>query len=117
MSLEAAPGPFLTFGPSEEREYGSIRLFDQATAGSGQLPFLYSQFIVAPGSTSRRDQHEVLEVWVILSGAGKLLYDGGEYQVGPGDVVHFDSLRVHQVVNEGVEEMRVFSFWWRRDGS
>lgn len=114
MDPEATPGPFLPFSAPEEREYGSIRLFDPAAAGSDRLPFSYSQFIVAPGSTSRRDQHEVLEVWVILSGAGRLLYDGGEYEVGPGDAVHFDPMRVHQVVNEGAEEMRVFSFWWKR---
>jgi mannose-6-phosphate isomerase-like protein (cupin superfamily) len=114
MSGEISLNPFLTFRQSEEREYGSIRLYDSAAAGSDQLPFLYSQFVVAPGSTSRRDQHEVLEVWVILSGSGKLLYDGGEYKVGPGDVVHFNSMRVHQVMNEGPEEMRVFSFWWKR---
>ncbi len=114
MESETTPGPLLTFRPPEEREYGSIRLYDDAATGSGQLPFLYSQFVVAPGSTSRRDQHEVLEVWVVLSGVGRLLYDGGEYAVGPGDVVHFDSMRVHQVVNDAPEEMRVFSFWWKR---
>lgn len=114
MDSEAAPDPFLPFSAPEEREYGSIRLFDPSAVGSDSLPFSYSRFIVAPGSTSRRDQHEVLEVWVILSGTGKLLYDGGEYEVVPTDVVYFRPMRVHQVVNEGTEEMRVFSFWWKR---
>lgn len=116
MESDAALGPFLPFGPPEDREYGSIRLFDAtATTMPDRPPFLYSQFTVAPGSTSRLDQHEVIEVWVFLSGTGKLLYDGGEYAVKPGDVVQFSSMRVHQVVNEGTEDMRVFSFWWKRD--
>ena len=117
MTSDSSSSPFLPFAAAEPREYGSIRLFDAAAEGPAGLPFKYSRFLVSPGSASRRDQHEVQEVWVILSGHGKLLFDGGEFSVKPGDVVHFGSMRTHQVENEGAGDMEIFSFWWKRDGA
>ena len=104
--------PFLPFGAPEDREYGSIRLFDAASEPALTLPFRYSRFTVAPGKTSRLDQHAVLEVWVVLAGAGTLRTDGVESPVTEGDVVHFTSMRVHQVTNNASENLEVFSLWW-----
>ncbi len=107
--------PFLPFRPTEAREYGSIRLFDAASATTAALPFRYSKFVVAPGNTSRLDQHEVLEVWVILAGTGTLKTDGDESPVAGGDVVHFSSMRNHQVTNTGPDNLEVYSFWWKNE--
>lgn len=115
MEAEHITNPFLSFSPPERREYGSIRLYDETAEASGALPFRYSRFTVAPGRTSNRDQHEVLEVWVVLSGQGKLTYEEGEFQIIAGDVVHFRSNKVHQVRNEGSDDLSVFSFWWKHD--
>lgn len=117
MMSDSLSSPFLPFGALEQREYGAIRLFDATSQATAGLPFKYSRFLVSPGSTSRLDQHEVQEVWVILSGKGNLLFDGGAFSVKPGDVVHFSSMRTHQVENEGTEDMEIFSFWWKRDGA
>jgi mannose-6-phosphate isomerase-like protein (cupin superfamily) len=114
MNFPASATPLLPFKPTEPREYGSIRLFD-STSVPPSLPFSYSRFTVNPGQISRKDQHEVLEVWVILSGNGRLIYDGGEYAVKTGDAVQFETLRVHQIVNESSEDLTVFSFWWKRE--
>lgn len=111
MNPDSSSSPFLAFRSSEDREYGSIRLFNPEEMPAG-LPFLYSRFIVTPGSTSRRDQHSVSEMWIFLSGKGTLLLDGSEFNVKQGDVVHFASMKVHQVVNESTEDMEVCSFWW-----
>ena len=117
MASDSSSSPFLPFRATEEREYGAIRLFDDTSETTAGLPFKYSCFVVSPGSISRRDQHEVQEVWVILSGSGNLLVDGSLFRVKPGDVVHFDSMRTHQVENDGAGDIEVFSFWWNRDGA
>jgi mannose-6-phosphate isomerase-like protein (cupin superfamily) len=115
MEAEPIPNPFLSFGPPQNREYGFIRLFDETAEAFGTLPFRYSRFTVAPGRTSNLDQHEVLEVWGVLSGRGKLTYEGSESQISAGDVVHFRSKKVHQVRNDGSDDLSIFSFWWKNE--
>lgn len=105
--------PLLPFAPEAAREYGSIRLFaSDAPAG---LPFRYSRFVVEAGRSTHVDQHKVLEVWIVLSGEGRLLYDGREFAVRTGDAIQFDSLRPHQIVNDSTAELRIFSFWWSNE--
>lgn len=113
MEPDTSSEPFLPFRPPEDREYGWISLFSEERKPDG-MPFLYSRFVVLPGRTSRRDQHEVEEMWVILSGTGKLLLDSSEFEVKPGDVVHFASKLSHQVVNQSSAQMEVISIWWQR---
>jgi mannose-6-phosphate isomerase-like protein (cupin superfamily) len=107
--------PVLPFAAAENREYGFIHLFDPVDELPRSLPFRYSKFTVAPGKTSRPDQHEVLETWVILSGEGRLFYDGRTLLVKVGDVVRFESQHVHRITNDGGADLTVFSFWWTRD--
>lgn len=112
MDPKNSASPFLPFGPPADRDYGSIRLFDETSDQTRVLPFKYSRFIVKPGQTSRLDQHQVLEAWVIVAGAGVLAVDGVESPVTCGDVVHFTPMRSHQVTNPGPHDLEVFSFWW-----
>ena len=112
MNADDLNSPFLPFGPKADREYGSIQLHHDGDL-PGELPFRYSRFVVAPGNTSRLDQHEVLEVWVVLSGNGTLRVGGIESRVTAGDVVHFRPMRSHQVTNDGPGNLEVFSFWWK----
>jgi|tagenome__1003787_1003787.scaffolds.fasta_scaffold20983622_3 mannose-6-phosphate isomerase-like protein (cupin superfamily) len=115
MTSDGSSSPFLPFGSTEERPYGTIRLFDSAAEITARLPFQYSRFIVSAGSASRLDQHKVQEAWVVLSGKGSLLFDGNRFNLKAGDVVHFESMLTHQVENDGTEDMEIFSFWWKGD--
>jgi len=105
--------PLLPFTPEAFREYGSIRLFGPDAPAT--LPFRYSQFTVEPGRRTQVDQHKVLEVWVVISGNGRLIYDGQEFAVQAGDAIQFDPSRTHQIVNDTPAELKVFSFWWSNE--
>src|ERR1700730_5301809 len=75
-------------------------------------PFRASRFVVAPSHSTKEDIHDVVELWTIASGHGKLLYDGGEYAVSEGDVLHFPSQKRHQVVNDADVPLVICSQWW-----
>ena len=107
-------GPVMLFVPLAERNYGSIELFDETFVTMNRLPFRYSRFHVGVGQQSNLDQHDVLEVWVILLGSGKLLYDGAVFPVAAGQVVQFGPQKPHQVSNDGATDLVVFSFWWEQ---
>jgi len=113
--MNAAASPFLPFHADENREYGSIRMFDADAEPLSNLPFRYSRFVVAPRLASRRDQHKVLETWVILSGSGTLVVDDRSFEVNACDVVHFQSMQTHQIMNHGTIGIEIFSFWWERE--
>jgi mannose-6-phosphate isomerase-like protein (cupin superfamily) len=104
--------PHLMFVAGAERPYGSIELLNEAAAAAKSLPFRYSRFRVAPGRQSSLDQHDVLEVWIVVSGSGKLSYDDGTFPISAGQAVQFASGHPHQVLNDGTSDLVVFSFWW-----
>lgn len=78
-------------------------------------PFCGSFFNVNPGAESPVDQHEVLEVWLVISGAGELFVgDSTEAKsIQMGDVVKFDSFETHRVKNNSNEVLKMISLWWK----
>ena len=78
----------------------------------GEAPFEASCFIVAPGSTTDPDRHDVREIWFIAGGAAEVYVDEQSYQVKAGMAILFQPQQVHRLYNSGTEPVRVFSAWW-----
>ena len=58
---------------------------------------------VPPQASMDRHSHETEETYCVLSGAGKLLHDGGEQDVGAGSFIYMPPWCVHGIVNTGTE--------------
>lgn len=79
---------------------------------SAALPFKASRFTLQPGTMSERDEHEVLELWILQGGSGVLYSGDTAIVLSPGDAVFFSSLVPHQVVATSTEPLKVLSIWW-----
>lgn len=101
--------PRLGFLEPETEGEMVVHLFDLAGV---QAPFKGSRFTVEPGGTSPVDTHQVQEIWMVAAGRGELSYDGRSFRVEPGDVVHFEAMKPHQLHNDGDATLVVFSVWW-----
>lgn len=107
--------PALSFLPSELYDHAMV--VDEIDFGHAKdqpiSPFKGSKFIVYPDETSPLDVHDVKECWFIASGSGILTYEGElKKAIQPGDVLLFDSQQSHKVLNNGTEDLVVFSVWW-----
>ena len=105
----------ITYGAAERMPSGMV--VEEAPAApvtqGPEWPFRTSRFSVPHGARSELDQHEVVEVWMVRSGAG-IVYSGGTATaVGPGESVFFPSMVPHQVETTSAEPLEVFSAWWR----
>lgn len=75
---------------------------------SGDLPNLtnFSQARFAPGQTARGHAHQDMsEVFFVEAGSGKILINGTEYPLVPGNCVAVEPEEVHEVINSGGEEL------------
>jgi len=85
---------------------------DFAEVGPGRVPFAGGRFIVAPGSTSKPDTHDVTECWMIARGKGRINYDGVDYPVEAGDYLFFEPRKTHFLHNDGDEAVVIYTVWW-----
>lgn len=109
--------PALSFLPAEI--YGDSMVVDEidfvVQEGNTVAPFKGSKFIVYPGETSPLDLHEVKECWFVAAGTGVVNYcDETKTSVKQGDVLFFDSKKSHEVYNNGIENLLIFSVWWSK---
>lgn len=81
------------------------------------FPFKSSRFTVEPDGSSPPDKHSVAEMWIIVEGAGELLYDDRSFQVKAGDAVYFEPFHTHQIRNRSSHALKVLSFWWQQQCS
>lgn len=88
----------------EEAEFTAV--------GEGRVPFAGGRFVVAPGSTSKPDTHDVTECWMIASGRGTINYDGVDYPVDAGDYLLFEPRKTHFLHNDGEETVVIHTVWW-----
>jgi mannose-6-phosphate isomerase-like protein (cupin superfamily) len=79
---------------------------------SSVAPFSFAVFTVEPGCASPADTHAVREIWLVVSGTGELTVDGTASRVSAGDAVYLESMRTHQVRNDGDLPLLVHSMWW-----
>ena len=97
-----------------EPEIGSavVEEFDMSPARLRSTPFKMARFTVAPGATTDVDVHDVQEIWMLAAGQGTVIYEDTAVELGPGDVVHFESRKPHRFRNDGSTESLIFSVWW-----
>ena len=64
---------------------------------------------VPPGNSIGEHRHGDgdEEVYVIVSGRGRMLLDGAWFEVNPGDVIHNAPGGQHALVNSGQETLRI----------
>ncbi len=85
-------------GPKRERG----GLVSHILLQEGDLPdvgFTATWVDVAPGSRQRPHYHPSEQFYVVTAGRGRMLVDGEEREVGPGDLVYLPSGAVHGIEN------------------
>jgi len=88
---------------------------------SGALPFARAPFevarwMVAPGEANDLDMHASREVWLVISGEGRVSWADQSATIRAGDAIAFDAKVAHQVRNTGSEPLRAFSVFWKQAG-
>ena len=62
--------------------------------------------VLTPGSSVGIHTHEdSSEMIYVLSGSGRMLIDGGEERLGPGDFHYCPKGHTHSFVNDGAEDL------------
>jgi methionyl-tRNA synthetase len=68
---------------------------------------------VAPGRGSDPHQHDEIETFVIVAGAGDLVVDKKRYPVASGTVIQFEPFETHFLENTGEDDLLFATFYWR----
>lgn len=82
------------------------------TRSPHQPPFEVNYFQLQPGDATPKDRHEDVEIWIVLSGEGRLIYDEQEVILKANDAVHFMPMKFHQVFNVGAGPLLICSLAW-----
>ena len=65
--------------------------------------------ILPPGNASSFHSHDAeSETWIIVAGEGEVRVGDEREPVGPESVVHLPRSVMHQIINTGREELRMF---------
>ena len=88
----------------ERNRLRSHFLLDAGDLGSRNLAVTWVD--VAPGADQKSHSHEDSEqVYVVVSGSGRMTVAGDEERVGPGDLVFIPPATDHSIVNDGDEPL------------
>lgn len=102
--------PRVAFSPMK-MVYETIRVHE-ADFHHSMPPFDMIYFQLDAGDATPKDRHGEAEIWIILSGSGKLIYDDHETRLQAGDSVHFAPNHYHQVFNDGSDKLLICSLSW-----
>jgi mannose-6-phosphate isomerase-like protein (cupin superfamily) len=76
-------------------------------------PFELARWTVAPGTANDLDVHRSREVWIVVAGAATVVWDDNETKrLQPGDIMAFESLTPHQLINDGLVPFVAASVFW-----
>jgi len=96
--------------------YETIRVHEADFRNSQHTPpFDVIYFQLAAGDSTPKDRHDDVEIWIVLSGNGRLIYDDQESLLRTHDIVHFAPNRFHQVFNEGQDALLICSLSWKKN--
>ena len=97
----------------ERNRLRSHFLLDAGDLGSRNLAVTWVD--VSPGAEQKSHSHEDSEqVYVVVSGSGRMTVAGDEEHVGPGDLVFIPPATDHSIVNDGDESLVYVSAMPRR---
>ena len=69
--------------------------------------------ILPPGKATSNHEHEKeVEVWLIITGMGEAIVGDEKAEVGPESAVFIEPKKMHQLVNTGEQELRMFWVYW-----
>ncbi len=81
----------------------------------------FSHVVISPGGCSRPHYHPVAEEsYYILSGEGRMLVNGVEHKLLPGDALLIHTLEIHQIFNDSDKELEFIAVCapaWTPDNS
>ncbi len=108
------PPAHIEYQIPERSESGMV--VEEATPAAG-WPFTAARFEVPPGATTELDVHDVVELWMVRNGTGRVTSGDTTMEIAPGAMVYFASRVPHMVTNTGIDQLQLFSVWWREPGS
>lgn len=98
---------------SEKMVYESIRFYQADFSHTKHVPpFDMICFQLEVGDSTPKDRHDDVEIWIILNGSGKLVYDDNESFLSKNDMVYFEPNKFHQIINVGQEPLLICSLSW-----
>ncbi|MBL4648006.1 MAG: cupin domain-containing protein [Gammaproteobacteria bacterium] len=110
--LHNVQSPRISFAEEEQlTEHVSVYPFALAKINC-QAPFKITLFTIAPQQLTPIDQHDVVEIWTILSGYGELYYENNVVLAKACDIFYFSSQKQHQIKNTSAEIMKIQSIYW-----
>ncbi|WP_179956744.1 class I tRNA ligase family protein [Amycolatopsis anabasis] len=68
---------------------------------------------VSPGTASLPHQHDEIEAFVIVAGAGEIVVDGKRHPAEAGTVAMFEPFETHVIENTGTTDLVFADFYWR----
>src|SRR6266700_1653581 len=102
-----------TYSAAALRESYGIDVSAVDMGPAGQLGVGAAWARVPPGARSVANQHDEIETWVIVAGAGEAIVDAERHPVSPATVVQFEPFETHFVENTGETDLVFASFYWR----
>lgn len=84
---------------------------------AGELPNLtnFSQACFPPGQIATAHAHQdMCEVFFVAAGSGIIKIDGKEYLLEPGSCIAVETGEVHEITNNGTEEL-ILTYFGLRD--
>ncbi|HEY4996380.1 MAG TPA: cupin domain-containing protein [Solirubrobacteraceae bacterium] len=97
----AAIEPFQTLDGSEIREWAG------AVSAPARNQSLAEATIPVGGATTAHFHRLTEELYLITSGRGRLVIDGEEREIGPGDCALIAPGAVHKLYNIGEQQLRI----------
>jgi len=105
-------------GPTGEHVYEMLGAPEHIGGAKGHS---FSHVVISPGGASRPHYHPVAEeTYYILSGEGRMLVDGLEHRLVPGDALLVLPPEVHQIFNDSQSDLEFIAVCapaWSPDNS
>lgn len=84
----------------------TVREYFGKAVGPAGVRHSLARIAIAPGKASLRHFHPAAEEsYFVLSGTARMVVDGEESRLGPGDGVFIAPKREHQIINDGGEDL------------
>ncbi|MEO6700906.1 MAG: cupin domain-containing protein [Jatrophihabitantaceae bacterium] len=77
-----------------------------------RTPFEGAWAVLEPGAATTPHAHHEHEIFIAASGTATITSDGQLRPFNAGDTAYLPPGEVHQIVNVGESEFRMYSVWW-----
>jgi quercetin dioxygenase-like cupin family protein len=84
--------------------------------GIPQEDVLFGILELAPGGYYPGHHHPAPEIYYVLSGEARWTVGDQTFTARPGESIYHPSQKMHRMVNQGKEPLRVLYLWWKPGG-